>query len=59
MLQSCSEKLAVSRKNHFSQAMSNVAQFKSRFASARSRRSRSDQPVKLLQIAGINVAFAR
>jgi hypothetical protein len=59
MLQSCSEKLAVNRKNHFNQAMSVMGQFKSRLGSVRVRRSRSDQPVKTLQIASVNIAFVR
>ncbi len=60
MLQSCSEKLAVTRKNHFAQSVSSPGPVRSHFWGAlRSRQGRSDQPVKLLQVASINVSFAR
>ncbi|MCD6051253.1 MAG: hypothetical protein K0Q55_2656 [Verrucomicrobia bacterium] len=60
MLQSCSEKLAVTRKSHFSQSVSGPGPVRSHFWGAlRSRQGRSDQPVKLLQVASINLSFAR
>ncbi|HEY1173665.1 MAG TPA: hypothetical protein VGH19_20035 [Verrucomicrobiae bacterium] len=59
MLQSCSEKLAVNRKSHFAHPVISATIPRARATMNRTQHRRADQPVKLLQIAGIDFSFAR